>query len=107
VCKILNPKTVILFGSYVNGNPHELSDIAIVFNGFQGDWYDTAAGDIKPYVGMPGVQRLKIGDYRILFEIISIPNPDTEQEGLVKAAKITRIAQRGQAYTKETKGKRG
>jgi uncharacterized protein len=44
VCKILNPKTVILFGSYVNGNPHELSDIdiAIVFNDFQGDWYDTA-----------------------------------------------------------------
>jgi predicted nucleotidyltransferase len=44
VCKILNPKTVILFGSYVNGNPHEFSDIdiAVVFNSFQGDWYDTA-----------------------------------------------------------------
>ena len=44
VCKMLNPKTVILFGSYVNGNPHEFSDIdiAIVFNDYKGDWYETA-----------------------------------------------------------------
>ena len=44
VCKILNPKTIILFGSYVNGNPHEYSDIdiAVVFNGYEGDWLDTA-----------------------------------------------------------------
>jgi predicted nucleotidyltransferase len=44
VCKEFNPKTVILFGSYVNGNPHEYSDIdiAIVFNDYKGDWYDTA-----------------------------------------------------------------
>lgn len=45
VCKTLNPKTVILFGSYVNGNPHECSDIdiAIVFNDYEGDWLDTVA----------------------------------------------------------------
>ena len=44
VQKVLNPKIVILFGSYVNGNPHENSDIdiAIVFDGYNGDWYDTA-----------------------------------------------------------------
>ena len=44
VCKTLNPKTVILFGSYVNGSPHEFSDIdiAVVFNGYKGDWFDTA-----------------------------------------------------------------
>ena len=45
VKKVLNPDAVILFGSYVNGNPHEWSDIdiAVVVNGFQGDWLETAA----------------------------------------------------------------
>lgn len=44
VCEQLNPKTVILFGSYVNGNPHEHSDIdiAIIFDGYDGNWFDTA-----------------------------------------------------------------
>ena len=44
VCEQLSPKAVILFGSYANGNPHEYSDIdiAIVFDGYNGDWYDTA-----------------------------------------------------------------
>jgi len=44
VCKSLNPKTIILFGSYVNGTPHEYSDIdiAVVFNDYDGDWLDTA-----------------------------------------------------------------
>ena len=44
VRKTLNPQTVILFGSYVNGNPHEYSDIdvAVVFNDFQGDWLETS-----------------------------------------------------------------
>ena len=43
ICKTLNPQTVILFGSYVNGNPHEYSDIdiAVVFSDFQGDWLKT------------------------------------------------------------------
>ena len=45
VKKVLNPTSVILFGSYVNGNPHEWSDIdiAVVMNGFEGDWLDTAS----------------------------------------------------------------
>ena len=40
----LNPMRVIFFGSYVNGNPHEYSDIdiAVVLNDFQGDWHETA-----------------------------------------------------------------
>ena len=44
VCEMLNPKTVILFGSYVNGTPHEFSDIdiAIIFDDYNGDWYDTS-----------------------------------------------------------------
>ncbi|MCL2089086.1 MAG: nucleotidyltransferase domain-containing protein [Oscillospiraceae bacterium] len=44
VCRVLNPKSVILFGSYVNGTPHEYSDIdiAVVFDNYQGDWYDTS-----------------------------------------------------------------
>jgi len=44
ICENLNPKTIILFGSYINGNPHEYSDIdiAVVFDGYDGDWYDAA-----------------------------------------------------------------
>ncbi|MDR2149192.1 MAG: nucleotidyltransferase domain-containing protein [Tannerella sp.] len=44
VKKQYNPFAVVLFGSYVNGNPHKDSDIdvAIVFNDYNGDWYDTA-----------------------------------------------------------------
>jgi len=40
VKKALNPKAVILFGSYVNGTPHESSDIdiAVILDGFEGDW---------------------------------------------------------------------
>jgi len=38
-----DPQRVILFGSYNNGNPHEYSDIdiAVVFKGYDGDWYNT------------------------------------------------------------------
>ena len=44
VCKTLNPKSIILFGSYVNGTPHKDSniDIAVIFDGYSGNWYDTA-----------------------------------------------------------------
>lgn len=40
VVKELSPAAVILYGSYVNGNAHENSDIdvAVIFNGFRGDW---------------------------------------------------------------------
>ncbi|MCL2019005.1 MAG: nucleotidyltransferase domain-containing protein [Oscillospiraceae bacterium] len=43
VKKILNPDKVILFGSYVNGNPHEWSDIdiAVLVKDIKGeDWYN-------------------------------------------------------------------
>jgi predicted nucleotidyltransferase len=43
VKKVLTPKSIILFGSYVNGNPHECSDIDIavlVDNINDEDWYD-------------------------------------------------------------------
>ena len=45
VKKEFSPSAVVLFGSYVNGNPHEDSDIdvGVVFNGFTGDWRQTAA----------------------------------------------------------------
>ena len=40
VSKVYEPKSIILFGSYVGGNPHEFSDIdvAVVFDAFEGDW---------------------------------------------------------------------
>jgi predicted nucleotidyltransferase len=45
VKKVLNPVEIILFGSYVNGTPHEYSDIdiAVVMNNYQGDWLETAS----------------------------------------------------------------
>ena len=44
VCSVLAPKSIFLFGSYVTGNPHEYSDIdiAVVFDNYKGNWYDTA-----------------------------------------------------------------
>jgi predicted nucleotidyltransferase len=45
VRKVLNPSAVILFGSYVNGTPHEWSDIdiAVIINSFDGNWLETAS----------------------------------------------------------------
>ena len=45
VKKVLSPDAIILFGSYVNGVPHEWSDIdiAVVFNDFKGNWLETAS----------------------------------------------------------------
>ena len=42
---VLAPDAVVLFGSYVNGSPHEWSDIdiAVIINGFQGNWLETAS----------------------------------------------------------------
>ena len=39
------PNKIILFGSYVNGSPHEWSDIdiAVIINGFNGDWWESAS----------------------------------------------------------------
>jgi len=43
VKEALNPQSIILFGSYVHGNPREYSDIdiAVVFDTYSGDWYET------------------------------------------------------------------
>ena len=44
VRKVLNPVSIILFGSYVNGNPHEWSDIdiAVLVKNIEGeDWYNS------------------------------------------------------------------
>ena len=45
VTKELSPASIVLYGSYVKGNPHEDSDIdvAVIFNGFSGDWLETSA----------------------------------------------------------------
>ena len=43
VKRILNPDKIILFGSYVNGNPHDESDIdiAVLVSGINGEnWYN-------------------------------------------------------------------
>ena len=43
VRQVYSPKQIIVFGSYVNGNPHADSDIdiAIVFDSVEGDWLET------------------------------------------------------------------
>ena len=45
VKKELSPSAVILFGSYINGNPHKDSDVdvGVVFDGFSGNWLETSA----------------------------------------------------------------
>ena len=41
VIKEMAPERVLLFGSYANGGVNEESDIdiAVIFNGFKGDWF--------------------------------------------------------------------
>jgi predicted nucleotidyltransferase len=43
VKKVLNPTAILIFGSYINGNPHEWSDIdiAVIMHDYQGDWLKT------------------------------------------------------------------
>ena len=44
VRKVLNPASIILFGSYVNDNPNEWSDIdiAVLVNNIEGEeWYNS------------------------------------------------------------------
>ena len=45
VIKEFSPSAVVLFGSYINGTPHEDSDIdvGVVFNDFTGDWRKTSS----------------------------------------------------------------
>ena len=43
VNKVLAPVAIVVFGSYVNGNPHEWSDIdiAVIMRDYQGNWLET------------------------------------------------------------------
>jgi len=45
VTQMLSPAAIVLYGSYAKGNPHEDSDIdvAVIFNGFTGDWLETSS----------------------------------------------------------------
>ncbi|MCL2003551.1 MAG: nucleotidyltransferase domain-containing protein [Oscillospiraceae bacterium] len=45
VVKAFTPDKIILFGSHVNGVPHEWSDIdvAVLIDGFDGDWLNISA----------------------------------------------------------------
>lgn len=45
VQKVFHPNAIVLFGSYVKGNASEESDIdiAVIFNGFNGDFLETSA----------------------------------------------------------------
>ena len=45
VAQELKPATILLFGSYAKNTVNSDSDIdvAVVFNGFDGDWLDTSA----------------------------------------------------------------
>jgi predicted nucleotidyltransferase len=45
VTKEFSPAAVVLYGSYAQGNAHEDSDIdvAVIFNGFKGDWLKTSS----------------------------------------------------------------
>jgi len=62
----------------------------------QGLQKEPPQGDIRPYEGNPGIWRLKVGGYRVLYKI--------ETASTILA---THIEPRGQAYTKKTKSKRG
>ena len=44
VTKEFSPAAIVLYGSYAKGNPHKDSDIdvAVIFNGFSGDWLKTS-----------------------------------------------------------------
>jgi len=53
-------------------------------------------GDIRPYEGSPGILRLRVGSFRIIFKF--------KETGCIH---ISHIEPRGQAYTKKTKSKRG
>ncbi|MDR1193903.1 MAG: nucleotidyltransferase domain-containing protein, partial [Peptococcaceae bacterium] len=45
VTREFSPSSIMLFGSYANGNAHDESDIdvAVIFDGFTGNWLDVAA----------------------------------------------------------------
>jgi len=72
VRKMLNPSKIILFGSYVNGNPHEWSDIdiAVLVNDVKDeDWYNTC-------VSLWGIQGDTIDDFIDIEPHLLNPNHD-------------------------------
>jgi predicted nucleotidyltransferase len=44
VTQEFSPNAIVLYGSYAKGNPHADSDIdvAVIFDGFSGDWLKTS-----------------------------------------------------------------
>jgi len=70
--KIIDPASVILFGSYVNGTPHEWSDIDIAVladNVKEEDWHDTA-------VSLWSTRRKSINDFIDIEPHLLDPNYD-------------------------------
>jgi mRNA interferase RelE/StbE len=57
---------------------------------------DPLEGDIRPYEGNPGILRLRVGNFRVIFRF--------EKNNTIL---VSHIEPRGQAYTKKTKAKRG
>jgi predicted nucleotidyltransferase len=45
VTKEFSPSAIVLYGSYAKGTAHEDSDVdvAVIFNGFEGDWLNASA----------------------------------------------------------------
>jgi len=45
VCKVFDPITIIMYGSYVQGTPTPESDIdiAVIFDGYTGNWLKDSA----------------------------------------------------------------
>ena len=52
-------------------------------------------GDIRPYEGSPGILRLRVGGFRIIFKFKDMDY-----------IHVSHIEPRGQAYTKKTKSNR-
>lgn len=51
------PESIVMFGSHVHGTPGEWSDIdiAVIFNGFEGEWLATAARLWRLSYGVDGI----------------------------------------------------
>jgi mRNA interferase RelE/StbE len=73
-------------------NPEDRARFNVAFHDLE---QEPPQGDIRPYIGVSGVQRLHVGNYRALFKI--------EDNTIL----ITHIEPRGQAYTKKTRNRRG
>ncbi len=45
VCKVFNPSSIIMYGSYAKGNarPESDIDVAVIFDGYNGDWLEDSS----------------------------------------------------------------